>query len=366
VTHTDPLAPGFGRRTLLTAAGALAVVGCTTGGGGTAADPAPPTDARPPGAPPTDLGVRDGVAIRRVTFRTPDDVELVGHLRTPAGTPSPRPAVLVPNAMTGVKEQSVQANYAQGLARAGFTTLVFDQRGFGESGGALRQHEDNQSRLVDLQVAVTHLTGLTDVVDPRRIAALGVSIGGGLALNLAAFDARVRAFGAVAAGLLDPARARELFTPEGYDRSLAAQTDALQRFQETGAYEYIPVVRLPGIPAEQPVLFDNPIALDYYGTVRGNVPQWRNEASTLSLRTILVHDTRNAARVVGDKAGFLAVGSRDVSTFPEDHQAVYDLLTGPKRLLTVDGAEHNDLYDGQAQVQQVVDAAAEWFRRYLT
>jgi fermentation-respiration switch protein FrsA (DUF1100 family) len=353
--------PTLGRRRLLAlgtlGAGAL-VAGCTP-------SPARSDDARPTVPADTDLGVRDGVGLRRTTFRTPDGVDLVGHLRTPGDQPGPRPTVVIPNAMTGVKEQSVQAGYAHGLARAGFTTLVFDQRGFGESGGALRQHEDNESRLADLQVAVTHLVGRPDAVDPGRIAAFGVSIGGGLALKLAAFDSRVRAFGAVAAGLLDPTRARELFTPEGYAASLTAQTEALQRFHATGEYEYIPVVRLPGVPADQPVLFDNPIALEYYGTPRGNVPQWTNRASTLSLRTILVHDTRSAAEVIGTGAGFLAVGTEDVSTFPDDHRAVYDSLTGPRSLLLVDGARHNDLYDQQPYVQQVTDAAADWFRTHL-
>lgn len=295
---------------------------------------------------------------RRVAFRTPDGVRLVGHLRVPPGK-GRRPTVVVSNAMTSVKEQSVNAGYARRLAAAGFVTLVFDQRGFGESGGAPRQHEDNRWRLGDLHVAVSYLTGLP-VVDPDRIGALGVSIGGGLAMNLSAYDARVRAFVAVAAGLLNPARARELIP--AYPAMLAEQTALLEKYHRAGTLDYIPIVRTPDIPGDQPVLFDNEIATEYYGTARGAAPNWRNRASALSLRTILVDDTRTSSDTAA--AGLLIVGDRDVSTLPEDHQAVYDRLTGPRRIEILPGVSHNDLYD-RAPVDTAAGLAAEWFHTYL-
>lgn len=304
----------------------------------------------------------DGVVLSRVGFRAPDGTELVGHLRVPVEQSVPLPAVLLSNAMTSVKEQSVQTGYAHGLARAGFVTLTFDQRRFGESGGEPRQHEDNEDRLSDLQVAVSYLTGLTNQVSPDRIAAFGVSIGGGLAMRLCAIDPRVQAFVAVAAGLTDPQRLRQLFTPEAYASALAAQASALERYHRTGELEYLPIVRVDGISPEQPVLFDNPIAIEYYGSERGAVPEWQNRATALSLRTLLIHDTRHAADLVGPRAGMLAVGTADVSTLPEDHQAVHDRLTGPRRLVLVDGATHNDLYDNPRYVQQVVDESAAFLR----
>jgi fermentation-respiration switch protein FrsA (DUF1100 family) len=345
----------YDRRRLLAMGGALGTgVLLASGPAAATADPGPEDIV---------LGTREGVTLRRVAFRAPDGVRLVGHLRVPAGTPTPRPAVVLANAMTSVKDQSVQTGYAHGLARAGFVTLTFDQRRFGESGGEPRQHEDNDDRLTDLQVAVSHLTSLRRLVDPDRIGALGVSIGGGLVMKLTAFDPRVRAFVAIAAGLHDPQRIRQLFAPDAYAQALAAQTAALQRFHLTGELDYIPVVRTPG--TEGPVLFDNPIATEYYATERGASRYWRNRATTLSLRTILVHDVRHAVDLVGPRAGMLAVGSSDVATLPEDHQAIYDRLTGPRKLLLVHGAVHNDLYDQPRYVQHVVDEAATWFRTHL-
>ncbi|TQM11462.1 alpha/beta hydrolase [Pseudonocardia kunmingensis] len=354
---------GFSRRRLLevttvVGAGALVSGACAAG----SSQPNPELSTEPAEGGDSVLGTEDGVALRRVVFRAPDGVELVGHLRVPAEAGGPLPAVLLSNAMTSVKEQSVQTGYAHGLARAGFVTLTFDQRRFGESGGEPRQHEDNEDRLSDLQVAVSYLTGLTDQVLPERIAAFGVSIGGGLAMRLCAIDPRVQAFVAIAAGLTDPQRIRQLFTPDAYASALAAQTSALERYHRTGELDYLPIVRVEGVPAEQPVLFDSPIAIEYYGSARGAVPQWENRATALSLRTILVRDTRHAADLVGPRAGMLAVGTADVSTFPEDHQAVHDRLTGPRRLLLVEGATHNDLYDNPRYVQQVVDEAAAFLQ----
>lgn len=61
----------------------------------------------------------------------------------------------------------------------------------------------------------------------------------------------------------------------------------------------------------------------------------------------------------------LAVGTADVSTLPEDHRAVHDRLTGPRRLLLADGATHNDLYDNPRYVQQVIDEAAVFLRAHV-
>jgi uncharacterized protein len=295
---------------------------------------------------------------RRVVFRTPDGVPLVGHLRVPPGG-GRRPAVVVSNAMTSVKEQSVNARYAVNLAAAGFVTLVFDQRGFGESGGGPRLHEDNRQRLTDLHVAVTALERMAEV-DPERIGAMGVSIGGGLAMNLCAYDTRVRAFAAVAAGLLNPARAREEIP--AYQAMLDDQTTQLARYHRTGDLGYLPVVRTPDMPDDKPVLFDNVIAEEYYGTARGAAPNWRNRISALSLRTILVDDTRTAADTAGP--GLLIVGEQDESTHPADHQAVYDRLTGPRRLEIMPGVGHNDLYD-QAPADTAAGMVADWFRGHL-
>jgi len=86
------------------------------------------------------------MSAERVTF-TADGLTLTGHLRVAADG---APAVVLTGPFTGVKEQVV-GTYADALARAGFATLAFDHRNYGESGGAIRRHEDAAGRLTDLR-----------------------------------------------------------------------------------------------------------------------------------------------------------------------------------------------------------------------
>jgi fermentation-respiration switch protein FrsA (DUF1100 family) len=303
----------------------------------------------------------EGVTVRRVVFRSSDGTKLVGYLRRPSRGRSPRAAVIVPTTMTGAQDQSVVTGYANGLARVGFVTLTFDQRGFGESGGGPRQHEDIRTRMVDLSAAITFLRSRPDVVDPHRIGGLGVSIAGGLVLRATAFDPRMRAFVAIGAGLTHPHLMRDQFRPEGYAAQLAAMAEAAERFDLTGKLQYIPIVT----PSGDGALFPSPDAFAYYGTRRGSSRTWENRASTLSLRTLLIDDVATMADLVGSRAGLLMVGELDASTPREWHEAVYERLTGPRSLVIVPGAAHNDLYDDRLLVSRAVETAAAWFDRHL-
>src|ERR1700754_5199938 len=121
----------------------------------------------------------------RVTFAA-DGIELVGDLRV-AGAGAP--AVVLTGPFTGVKEQ-VTGTYAELLHDRGVTTLAFDHRGFGESGGR-PAHEDSQGNLSDLRAAVSLLAARPEV-DAGRIGAVGVCLGGGYAVRAAASDPRVK------------------------------------------------------------------------------------------------------------------------------------------------------------------------------
>ena len=145
------------------------------------------------------------MARRRITFAS-EGIELVGDLRLPGagagagagvGVGVGLPAVVLTGPFTGVKEQ-VTGSYAELLAAAGFGTLAFDHRGFGESGGR-RQHEDSQGKLADLRAAVSALTAVAEV-DPARIGLVGICLGGGYAVRAAAADPRIRAVAGIAGG----------------------------------------------------------------------------------------------------------------------------------------------------------------------
>src|SRR5712691_6040313 len=106
----------------------------------------------------------------RVEFEA-DGITLVGDLRapSPAGL---APGLVLTGPFTGVRDQ-VAGLYAERLAAAGYVTLAFDRRNFGESAGQPRYHEDPQGKLADLRAAVSFLRAHPEV-DPERIAAVGI------------------------------------------------------------------------------------------------------------------------------------------------------------------------------------------------
>ena len=109
-----------------------------------------------------------------------DGITLVGDLRVPS--PGGRaPGLVFTGPFTGVRDQ-VTGLYAERLAAAGYVTLAFDHRNFGESQGQPRRHEDPQGKLADLRAAVSFLRARPEV-DPGRIGAIGICLGGGYALK---------------------------------------------------------------------------------------------------------------------------------------------------------------------------------------
>jgi hypothetical protein len=314
----------------------------------------------------TDLNVHDDTAAmarRRITF-TSEGVELVGDLRLPvaetgtgAGAGAGRgaragwPAIVLTGPFTGVKEQ-VTGSYAELLASAGFATLAFDHRGFGESGGR-RQHEDSQGKLADLREAVSALAARAEV-DPGRIGAVGICLGGGYAVRAAAGDPRIRAVAGIAGGYNSPA---EMAASMGIGEYRAALKAAVDRYDS-----YLPAVAADG--AEAAMGGDEPYA--YYGTLRSRSPHWRNEVTRGSLHSLMTFDALGAAELLAGTPLLIIHGERDAYCSPALAQAVYDRTRGDKEIRWLDAGLHTDLYDNQPYVSQAAAAAAEFFHRRLS
>jgi uncharacterized protein len=283
-----------------------------------------------------------------ITLATPDGVLLAGVLRRGAGD-GPHPAVALTGPFTGVKEQVV-GTYAEGLAARGVTTLAFDHRNFGASGGALRQHEDSGGKLTDLQTAVSHLVGLDDVT---RVGLLGICLGGAYALKAAAFDGRVEALATVAGAYNNPQDMRAGFGAEAYRAKLA-------ELLTDGA------TTMPAVAPTGPAAMPGPEPFAYYGTERGATAGWRNEVTTASIHSLLTLDAAIGADFMAGTPVRIIHGTHDDYCSPQGAQAVYDRLGEPRELVWLETTNHIDLYDQPQYVEPALDLCAEWFLRHLS
>jgi uncharacterized protein len=305
------------------------------------------------------------VASRRITFAS-EGIELVGDLRLPrdgaltgadgaGGADGAEgagwPAVVLTGPFTGVKEQ-VTGSYAELLAAAGFATLAFDHRGFGESGGR-RQHEDSQGKLADLRAAVGALAAVVEV-DSARVGLAGICLGGGYAIRAAAGDPRIRAVAGIAGGYNSPAA---MVASLGVGEYRSALVALLDRYDSS-----LPAVAPDG--GEAAMGGDEPYA--YSGTPRSRSPHWRNEVTRGSLYSLMTFDALGAAELLAGTPLLIVHGERDAYCSPALAQALYDRKRGEKEILWLDAGLHTDLYDNPPYVNQAAAAAAAFFHRKLS
>lgn len=287
-------------------------------------------------------------------------LELAGDLRVPDGSDGPAPAIVLTGPLSGVKEQ-VTGLYAQRLSTAGFVTLAFDHRNFGASSGHPRQHEDPAGKLADLAYA-TALLAAHPAVDPDRIGACGICLGGGYALRFAAFDPRIRALVGIAGGYNDPRAMRSAFGgTDPYRTQLAAWAATAATQQQTGEVEYLAAVADDDTPA----VMGGQEPFDYYGTERSAAATWVNRLTALTLRELVTVDLAMGAEFISPTPFLVVHGRNDAYCSPEGAQAVYDRAGDPKEILWLDTTNHIDLYDQPRFVDPAVEAAVAWFRRWL-
>lgn len=292
---------------------------------------------------------RDDIRVERVGFAS-DGIDLVGHLRLPAADGLPAPAVALSGPFTGVKDQVVGV-YAERLTRAGFATLAFDHRGFGESGGR-RGHEDSQGKLADLRAAVGVLTRRPEV-DADRIGLVGVCLGGGYAVRAAAHDPRVKAVAGIAGGYNSPAWLTERMGVDAYRSALGSFLDRYD--------EYLPAVAPAG--GEAAMGGDEPYA--YYGTPRSASAYWTNRVTRGSLYSLMTFDALGAATLLGSTPLLVVHGRIDAYCAPELAAELHARATGAKEIVWLDCAEHIDLYDVEPYVTQAAEATAGFLRRHV-
>ena len=133
----------------------------------------------------------ENVTRTKVYFRNRYGIELAGDLYVPKGAKDRLAAIAVCGPFGAVKEQA-SGLYADEMASRGFAALAFDPSFIGESGGEARNVASPDINTEDFSAAVDVLSNM-DMVDPERIGAIGICGFGGMALNAAAMDTRIKA-----------------------------------------------------------------------------------------------------------------------------------------------------------------------------
>ena len=273
------------------------------------------------------------VSKTRFTFQSEGET-LVGDLFLPADG-EPAGVLVAVGPLTSVKEQA-GGTYAQAMAERGHAALAFDYRYFGESGGQPRQFESPEANIEDIKSAATALLA-DDRLKDLPLGGLGICFGAGPMVRAVAEDPRFRAFAGVAGVYTDNAKTIARMG-DAYQASIDRGRAAERRWRETGEAETIPAVAPDGGDVAMPLRE----AYEFYGTPRGQVPNYVNGYAVQSLAHSLPFNVRGAADALD--VPVLVVHS-ETALVPDLAHAFYSAVQSPKRELWLDSQGQIDFYD---------------------
>lgn len=287
----------------------------------------------------------ENVNHRKVTFHNRYGVTLAADVYEPKQVDGKLPAIAVCGPFGAVKEQS-SGLYAQTMAERGFLTIAFDPSFTGESGGFPRYVASPDINTEDFQAAVDFLS-VQENVDPEKIGIIGICGWGGMALNAAAIDTRVKA--TVASTMYDMSRvnANGYFDEEDSEDARYAKRVAMNA-QRIVDYQNDTYTRGGGVvdllPEDAPFFVKD--YHNYYKTARGyherslNSNDGWNITSSLSFMNMPIlsyaNEIRNAVLLIHGEKAHSCYFSKDA----------YAKLKGDnKELYLIPNAVHTDLYD---------------------
>ena len=306
----------------------------------------------------------------KVTFINRYGITLAADMYVPKDVEGKLPAIAVCGPFGAVKEQC-SGLYAQTMAERGYLTLAFDPSFTGESGGNVRYMASPDINTEDFMAAVDFLS-LCEKADPERIGIIGICGWGGMAINTAALDTRIKA--TVASTMYDMTRvnANGYFDSEDSEEARYAKKAAMcaQRIADYKAGEY-----KPGGGVVDPLPEDAPYFVkdyyDYYKTKRGYHPRSLNSnggwnvigCESFMNQPILKYsnEIRSAVLLIHGEKAHSCYFSRDAyANMIKDSK-----YADNKELYIIPGASHTDLYDGGKTGAIPFDKLAAFFEEYL-
>ena len=312
--------------------------------------------------------LRNTVTREKVRFHNRYGIERAGDLYLPREVDGKLAAVAVSGPFGAVKEQC-SGLYAEELAARGFAALAFDPSFTGESGGAVRNVASPDINTEDFSAAVDFLA-TRDFVDPEKVGILGICGWGGMALNAAAMDTRIKA--TVTATMYDMTRVNAKGYFDAADSAdVRYETKKALNAQRTKDYRDGTYARAGGVvdplPADAPFFVKD--YYDYYKTERGyterslNSNDGWNVTSSLSFLNMPIlrysHEIRSAVLMIHGEKAHSCYFSRDAYADMVQDNPYAD----NKELLIIPDAVHTDLYDRKDIIP--FGKIEQFFREYL-
>ena len=304
----------------------------------------------------------------KVTFHNKYGITLAADLYVPKNADGKLPAIAVCGPFGAVKEQAAGL-YAQMMAERGFLTIAFDPSFTGESGGQPRYMASPDINTEDFMAAVDFLS-LHDNVDPEKIGIIGICGWGGMAINAAALDTRIKA--TVSSTMYDMTRvnAKGYFDAEDseearYEKRRAMNAQRITDYKN-GSYALGGGVVDP-LPEDAPFFVKD--YYDYYKTKRGYHPRSLNSnggwnvigCQSFMNMPILQYsgEIRNAVLIIHGEKAHSCYFSRDAyAAMVKDNS-----YANNKELMIIPEAVHTDLYDKTEIIP--FDKMAEFFTENL-
>ena len=312
----------------------------------------------------------DKVRHSKVTFVNRYGITLAADLYLPKNAKGKLAAVAVCGPFGAVKEQC-SGLYAQTLAERGFLTLAFDPSFTGESGGEPRCVASPDVNTEDFMAAVDFLS-VQEIVDPARVGILGICGWGGMALNTAALDTRIKATAAMtmydmarvnANGYFDSANSEEA----RYEMKKALNAQRVEDYKN-GFYKLGGGVVDP-LPEDAPFFVKD--YYDYYKTPRGYHKRSLNSNGGWNVTGCMSFLNQPILKYIGEiRSAVLIVHGEKAHSCYFSRDAYADMVrdnkfTENKELLLIPDAVHTDLYDGGGKDAIPFDKLEAFYREYL-
>jgi hypothetical protein len=288
----------------------------------------------------------ENVTRKKVHFHNRYGIELVGDLYIPKKFEGKLSAIAVAGPFGAVKEQAAGL-YADEMASRGFAAMAFDPSFVGESGGSVKYVASPDINTEDFSAAVDYLS-IQEFIDSDKIGLIGICGFGGIALNAAAIDTRIKA--TVTSTMYDMTRVSANGYFDSMDVDARYELKRTLNAQRTKDYKNGRFDRAGGVPENLPE--DAPFFVkdyhDYYKTERGyterslNSNEGWNIASSLSFINMPILQYSDEIRT-----GVLMIHGEKAHSVYFSRDAFAKLKGKNKELMIIPGAVHTDLYDNK-------------------